>query len=332
MNIIPILQKLYPENSIGPGIGAYQGQCAVFAQALFVLPKVGDSYSQKKQAVKDYGIIYDSSVQLQVGDACITSEGTFLGLGNGHVTVIANFVNGQPIAAESNFKNDRRVHYGRVIPTSKIYGIIRGDLRFKLNITYPITLNISLIINMPAWASLNKHIDNAKNWFYTASGGKLALNIIPVYSNIPPTWDIEANPVSHIKESWFNEFILPLRFPGSHIVIFDTDRKDFPDSVYGDPTSFELGFSYKYNTNFPLKIMTLCYENDDYPPYYQTLGGYAKYICHELNHLLYGVCANQNVVPGGDYTHNHFLGENNYPVKPEDCFKDFNFDRLAMKL
>ena len=71
-------------------------------------------------------------------------------------------------------------------------------------------------------------------------------------------------------------------------------------------------------------------ENDDYPPYYPNLGALAKYIAHEISHLLYPICISSNFAQGVDLTHSHFYGPPQYltPMKPEDIFNDFDYSKL----
>lgn len=194
-----------------------------------------------------------------------------------------------------------------------------------------LNLRVSILLNHKPWGSLIKHLANLENWFWEYGGIKLT--VIPVYTNVlnPNTvftgQGIGGYNVEIIEEKWFDEFIMPLRFPDSDIIIFNMERKDWQGEVFNHPELIEQGFCYaKVGMTYPIKAFTVHDENDDYPPYYPNLGAFAKTLAHEILHGLYQIIPNNKVIPGGDYCHNHFYGNpiTGDIIKPEDCFKDFN--------
>ena len=110
------LPKVYPPNSDG-------GQCGVFVRNLtkkqgLTYPPVGDSLATKTATVQKYG-----SKTGSVGSVIITSENKQ----SGHVAYIIGRSSKGWILAESNYGNDERVDYGRVIPfnSPSIIGYIK---------------------------------------------------------------------------------------------------------------------------------------------------------------------------------------------------------------
>ncbi len=198
---------------------------------------------------------------------------------------------------------------------------------------YNIPMRIKLIFNnQPDWKSLTKHAYNITSWFYKYSGAHILPVVdwsyvsLPAYEVLIQPDSFGGNPVKVIKESWFDSHVLPLA-AGFDVVILVMPKKDLTDAVIGHPDQLELGWAYK--SGMPMKAFIALDEQDDYYPYYPDLGGFAKYACHEIIHNLYAVCANDTVIPGGDYTHNHFYGVNGQPMNPEQCFKDLDYQKLS---
>ena len=333
-NYYLLLSTLYPDGSI-------QGQCGVFCHRLMDFPLVGDTLASKIAAVKKYG--YTASQLLggyDAGDIVITKENQL----NGHVAFVNNIVGDNLQLTESNFHEDLKVHHTRLINKNspELVGCIRGKLLFlppdgeKKNLSFPIQLKVLILQNnQPFWNSLLKHMANLQNWFWFNSQGKIQL-IIDYRQTTLKGWNtvftgpvIGGLNVEVIDPNWFDKNVLPAA-PLADIVIFNMPRKDWKGSVFDHPESIELG--YTYEPSYPVKIMTVSDEFDDYPPYYPTLGAFAKVMAHEIAHGLYGIAAGSNVVPGGDYCHNHFYGQNGYPIKPEDIFGDFDYQKLADKI
>jgi hypothetical protein len=131
--ITTAVAKKYPEGSVGPGKGAYQGQCAVFVEQLVNLGtpsnRMGDSLSEKKQHIDNYGIPASKwRSQAKVGDVVVTSENATYG----HTYIITKLLpNGKAQVSESNFKSSKRVSHDRIVSLNdpKIYGAFRGTLK-----------------------------------------------------------------------------------------------------------------------------------------------------------------------------------------------------------
>lgn len=194
-------------------------------------------------------------------------------------------------------------------------------------------LRASILLNHKPWPSLIKHLANYENWFWEASLGKVKLTAIPVYTNVKSPKKVFTGSsiggynVEIIEEKWFDDFIMPLCFPDSDIVIFNMERKDWQGEVFNHPELMEQGYCYaKIGMKYPIKAFTVHNEHDDYPPYYPKLGAFAKTLAHETLHGLYQIIPNSKVIPGGDYVHNHFYGNSitGDLAIPENCFKDFN--------
>lgn len=326
MTLYPILSKLYPE-------GSYGGQCGTFAHRLIDFPIIGNTLSSKKSVLQASGI--PNPDVLKVGDVLITNESPIFG----HVAVINDIKDGQLQLTESNYYLNGRIHHTRKISgfSKSILGVFRGAYLFPLpEVMYPIELKVSILMNTQShWKTLIDHLHNLENWFYQASGGRIQITAIPVYTNVHD-WETEfTGPViggtnmEIIKESWFDQFILPLALPDSHITIFNMNRSDWKGSVFDHPESTELGYAYeKVDMSFPGKIMCVWDEYDDYPPYYPApLSAAAKLWAHEICHLLYGLAGGSNIVPGGDYTHRRWFNENN----PSSCFDDLDYKKLNLK-
>lgn len=133
--IAPVIANKYPDGSTGPGSGNYEGQCAVFAEALVNLPTpgktLGDSKSAKFAKVDNYGIrAAEWRHQVKVGDVIITGENPTYG----HVAVVnAILPSGKIQLSESNFKQSKKVSNDRVISINspQIYGALRGTLKIN---------------------------------------------------------------------------------------------------------------------------------------------------------------------------------------------------------
>lgn len=287
MNLRPLLSDIYPENSIGPGIGNLKGQCAVFAQSLAEIPKVGDSYASKKEAVKKYGILASQlEGQYRVGDCVITSEGTnWFGSGTGHVAIIAYIKDGQPYAAESNFNKDLRVHYGRKIPLDKIYGVIRKPFKFKLP-ALPIVLNVNVFMNYEVkWDSkiFGEWADKVKE----LSGGKIELNLFPLYTyNSLKNWWYEVQSTDFggefkvIAEQYINHQVLPLQYPNIHFILWSITKKQWQGAILHDPNTKEYGWYYGNS-----KTATITCNQADQSFRYN-FSAFLHYATHELCHFL----------------------------------------------
>lgn len=337
MNLQPLLKSLYPENSI-------QGQCFDFMHKLVDFPHVGTLLSTKIQSLNSFGIPISKLDTIKVGDVLLLNYPIF-----GHGAIVNYIVNNQLQLSESNFNLDLKVHHGRTIAfhDPNILGVFRGTALYQIpSPQFPIQIPVCLVMNnstdlsndqwlIKNWNSLLQHMANFQSWFWTYSGQRIELIIDYKITNFK-TWDVEYTgdglgslKTARVKEAWLDANIIPLTT--AKFVFFVTSPSDWKDTVFGNYSSIELGYAYETG-KIPAKALIILDQFDDYPPYYSTIGAMAKYLMHETMHLLYGLCAGANVVPGGDYTHNHLYGEANTPIKPEDCFSDFDMAKLNNQL
>lgn len=291
--MISELKKKYPENSIG-------WQCGDFAHRLAVFGSVGDSYQQKKDYVRANGIIMANIAEIgrgfRVGDVIITSEGTWLGIGNGHVAFCIGIDNGVPIVVESNFNRDYKVHYGRKVPLNKIYGIIRAPLKIDLG---QVEINYNVFINNQKWKV--GFLDELSKRYLRYTDGKLKINFFPLHTKFA-NWEYEVTPFQSptsngeqakvIKRNWLSDIVR------SHV--FTSENK--PSDIYClmvRPNEWEGTLFDKNGTNLgelaycgidtcPTQIQASCAEFDASPWYY----GYKLHehiLIHELLHRIYWI-------------------------------------------
>lgn len=321
MNLRPLLSNLYPENSHG-------GECAEFAHNLINFPSVGDSYSQKKQAVKNYGIQASQlKGDFRIGDVVITSDGVnWLGQGHGHVFVINNMVGGSLYATESNFNLDKRVHHNRIVQkySEKIYGVIRDPFKFKLP-PLPIKLNITVLMNYDyQWQG--KELQALADWFNLNSGGKIECKIFPLYTyKSLKNWWYEVVPgvftpeqYKVIAKYYFDTQVMPLRFPNTQCVLWAITKHQWEGSVLNS-TKQELGWYYPL-TN-PMQATITCDEGDN-SFLYPNEQAFVHYGRHEIFHWLY----NYGNRRGLDLTHQHDLQEKDLAKG----FGDLDWDYLQV--
>jgi hypothetical protein len=319
MNLISKFSAKYPENSIG-------GQCAVFAEQLIDCGLVGNSYAQKKQAVQAGGILASNLYgDFRIGDVVISSEGTFLGVGAGHVAVIADIHNGQPIVAESNFRKDGRVHYGRAIPIKNIYGVIRGAFKIDLKLP-PLVLKTTILMQYQTeWNSaiFQELIDNFKN----LTGGKVTLDIYPVYTyNSLKNWYYQEYPFSGANYSviaypYIQEQAIPITYGNSQLIIWAINKAQWQGTVASLNSQYqEYGWSY-----FGIKpcISTVTCDEGDMSFRYPNEKAFIHYITHELSHQL----TRWGRGDGFDYTDIDDI--NNDRSKP---FTEIDYQHLAVNL
>jgi hypothetical protein len=318
MNISLLLKKLYPE-------GSWQGQCGTFAHKLIEFPSVGDSYSQKKQAVREYGILAEQLAgDFRVGDVVITSEGTFMGMGHGHVAVVVNVSNGQPQVVESNFKLKEKVSYGRPVPVGKIYGVIKGAFKFPVEIPKPLTLRVNVFINnQKPWNKL--YFEKLKEEFSKISGGKVVLDLYPLYTKFQNWWyraygsALSNEYYNVIAKEYLDETVMPLAFSDPHIIILVISKKQWQGSVFNSPNAQELGWYYPGSK----LIVFVCDDGDISIPHFGT-SAFVDYAIHEISHYLYhwGL----DITKYGfrrDLTHDHYNAN-----EMEKIFSDLDLKRL----
>jgi hypothetical protein len=351
MNLQPVLKKLYPE-------GSYGGQCFSFLHNLVDFDPVGNLAADKLRFLKfnPQGILLSRLDSFKVGDIVVQNTPVF-----DHGSFINYISNGMLQLSESNYNYDLKVHHGRLMrPNDKsILGVVRASLKVPLPPpVYPVQIRVLIMMNgQPFWNSLLQHMANLQGWFWQASGQRVEL-IIDYKTTMLSGWPVVytgpvmgGQNVGIIDEKWFENVVLPEAnkpnehyptAPGPQIVIFNMPRSAWHGSVFDNPNLIELGYCYeKINMDFPVKIMTVSDEHDDFPPYYPTLGAYAKLMAHEIAHAFYGLAVNcktpcngrnNTLPPGTDLCHNWFLGQNGSPIAPERFFEDIDFELLAQKV
>jgi hypothetical protein len=111
------LSAKFPEGSIGQQCGEFVRKVAT--QFGLTYPRLGDSLTEKISAVKKHGTQLSNA---RIGSVIVTKENPTYG----HVAWIIGKNDRGYIVAESNFKQNEKVSYGRVIPfnSSKIVGVI----------------------------------------------------------------------------------------------------------------------------------------------------------------------------------------------------------------
>lgn len=323
MNLHSIFSAKYREGYLG-------GQCAQWAHLLVDFPSVGDSYRQKQQAVKQYGITRDALVCFHQGDVVITSDGTFMGFGNGHVFIVMDQDKDNLYAAESNFNNDLSVHYGRKVPKNspKIYGVIRGAFKFDI----PATLNLNtwfLMQYQKQWNSsvFGKIVDRIK----AASNNSVIINPIDLYTyNSLKNWDYKiygtgfGDMFSLISQDYFNNMVMGLT-SNAQAIIWAINKQQWQGSVLNQPNNQEIGWYFR--PSLPAQIEISCEENDISPVDSRyTLFEDAAF--HELSHFFYTYGRADQV----DNTHNRHFGWNGFEKNLDKIFEDIDLKRLIINL
>ena len=323
MNLIPIISKIYPEGSV-------QGQCGDFAHRLINFPPIGNTYASKKKAVQDFGVLAPNLSEFRIGDVVITNDNTNNGVGSGHVAVVADIVAGQRIAAESNFQLDGRVHYGRVIPTNRIYGVLRGDFRFPLPIKSPLELDISIMMQYqkPWQSSIFQRLTDR---MLELSGNRIKLNVFPLYTyRSLKNWNYKIFPFgtyqySVIDYDWYKNNVLPLSFANlnkrTQIVLWAINREQWQGTVFGAGHAYdEVGWT-NFGTN-PIQSLIVADEGDK-SFQYPNEDAFIDYCIHECQHGLQHWGRTDN---GDDTDKNYFNSQR------ELSFNQLNYQHLAVNL
>lgn len=323
MNLRPTLEKLYKE-------GSYGGQCFTFLHKLIEFPPVGTFLGEKYRNLLKFGIPIEKLDSLKVGDILLTNESKTYGHG-----ALINAILGSDLQlTESNFKYNLKVSHSRLLNahSPKIFGVFRGKYKFELPpVQYPIQIRLDILMNkQPFWNSLLTHMAQLQNWFWIYSGQRIQLIIDYKQTNLSG-WPVKVTgngigPLYKIIDPvWFKENVLPLS--DAKIVVLCVPKSEGLGPTINNPNLYEMGYTYTDKNRG--QIFVAHDEKDDYAPYYSNLAALAKMISHEVSHWLYMTAAGENVVPGGDYTHNWFYGENNYPLKPEGIFQDIDYSKLT---
>lgn len=122
VSVAPIVQQSFPAGSVG-------GQCGDFVRKVAnklgaTYPALGDGLKSKIAAVRKYGT---SLANAKIGSVIVTRENPTYG----HVAYIIGKNSRGWIVGESNYKQSRRVSYGRVIPynSPSLIGVINPTTR-----------------------------------------------------------------------------------------------------------------------------------------------------------------------------------------------------------
>lgn len=285
MNLRPILSDLFPENSFG-------NECGLFVRLhLAAIDPIGNQYSDKKKSVDRHGI---RAAQLQgdfrIGDVLVTSEGTNLFGGYGHVAFVNNIVGDLLYLTESNFRGDKKIHHGRTLPktSSKIYGVIRRPFRFALP---PIEFNIRLLMNHEtAWKS--DRLLAVKDWLELMSDNKLKVNIFPLYTYkaLKNWWyTFEGTDFGEyfkvIDRGYVKEQVLPFGSAGdnkqANFILWCIAKSQWHGAVFNQPNSLEVGWKYR-----GLPVATIASDENDKSVIYPDRSAFVHYATHEICHFL----------------------------------------------
>lgn len=314
MDFTNTFKSLYPEGTRG-------GECGTFCHNLVDFPPVGNSYKEKKKAVGDYGIRSEFlHGNFAVGDTLISSEGTFLGFGTGHVATV-NFINKDFLfLTESNFHKDGRVHHTRSLSKTdpKIYGVIRGSFKFPVIYDYPIQIPVTVLFNnQKAWNSAVSRFAQLQDWFYTYSQKRIQLVIDYKEVNVSG-WDYRIDYSTNLdimNPAFYNSKILPLS--STPITLFVASNADWkkPNNLTQETKG------YCWTENGRIKSYIVCDETEMSQNYFG-LPGFVDYSRHEIAHGLYALSA------PSDLCHNRYYGLNGYPKDFESVFLDFDVKLL----
>lgn len=332
MDLKPILSKYFPENSIGPGTGKLQGQCAVFAEAIVDIPKVGDTYASKKNTVLHNGILAANVIEYRIGDVLICSDGTFMGFGAGHVAVVANLNSQWLYLAESNYNKKLRVDYGRKIARGdkRIYGLLRGNFLVDLQLPPVLTLTVSVLMQYEKeWDSsiFQKVIDRMT----LMSGGKIKLEFFPLYTyNSLKNWWYSIYPFNNgeykvVAPQYINESVIPLADSNNNkpanLIIWAINNQQWQGGFTGgDGTYKEYGWNY-YGALPPMA--TIACDEADMSFKYPEDSAFLDYLLHEMTHML----SHWGRIDNYDNTDvYYFQGDRS------KAFTEFDYEHMAVNL
>jgi hypothetical protein len=192
-------------------------------------------------------------------------------------------------------------------------------------VTYPIKINIKLVINDTPWTTLGEKIAAIESWYSLNSGGKLQLQFTSSYSNfsnIP--FKVLPDGSAVIDEQWFDANVLDHFVDTTILVVRDVDLPDnFPGGF--KLVARTLGFMGKR----PTKTIVACSETDQ-SEIYPALNAFVDYIRHELMHSCYLFSGEfkDGQYYGLDYTHKYFYDLKN----PENAFTQLNYENINKTL
>jgi len=333
MDITPHLKKLFPEGTIGPGSGKYQGECISFCHALADFDSIGDTFQQKKKFVDLNGIIRANIDNVgkgfRVGDVVITSDGVdAAGRGAGHGFVVANLDDQFLYPAEANWFNDKRVHYGRKVAKTDphIYGVIRAPLKLDLGqceVNYNVFIN-----NQPRWNL--KFLDDLQKQILQWTGNKLRVNFFPLYTKCENWWyEVVPFPFDGlyckvIAKSYFDNTVIPLTFTSQnkfpHAVALIIRPDQWEGTIFGKQNMTEIGWTNPCTNPGQIQISSAEF---DLSPWYAGVRLINHALPHELAHYLH-------FVNGLNDTTHQFDNPGNRQL--EQVFSDLDLNRLIANL
>lgn len=227
MEMISTFQKYFAQGTVGPGTGTLQGQCAVFAQYFYELPKFGDSLAEKKKTFDKYGIPFNKlNGHFEIGDIVLTQEEKT----HGHIYIVGDIKAPYLIAAESNYRNPKRLDYTRIVPVSTlIYGVIRGA-KLKVPIVNPplqkTFMKITVVPNNSNWITLQGKLDTLKKWFIDYSDNRFepVFDIKQTAYNNIPFERVTAQPADCVQIDFYRKNITPLATGQATLFIVNPDQ------------------------------------------------------------------------------------------------------------
>jgi hypothetical protein len=320
MNLKPILTKYFPENSL-------QGECGIWAHKIIDFPLIGNSYAQKKKSVQQNGVLYSNLYgNFRIGDVVITSEGTYLGFGSGHVCIVIDIDKEKLIIAESNFNRDGRVHYGRVVPKDKIYGVLRGKFNVNLGLPDVITLKTTILMQYEKqWDS--SVFQKLQDRMLLMSNGKIKLDIYPIYTyKSLKNWWYQVYPFnggeySVIAFPYIQEQAIPITYGDSQIILWSINKSQWQGGVYnGGGDHPEYGWNY-----FGAKpiIATITCDEGDKSFHYTSDEAFIDYATHEISHGL----THWGRGDGFDNTDKYYWADNRSLI-----FDEIDYNHLCVNL
>lgn len=295
MNLRPILEKLYPAGKVGPGTGDLKGQCIPFMQALVKFPApTGDLLKDKINFLKSYGFTIDFFTfgkDFQVGDVVFTSESAKYG----HGAFITSLGVDDFEVAESNFSSKLRISYGRRIKKNdpKIIGVGRFPLRFDVGFKFPLRLRVCVLLNNYDKKWDFKAFTEISQWYKTVSGGKVEVDIFPVYTNLKNWWYqmIDAGGVwtETIDRGWFKENAGGLAFSNEnripHILVMAIPNREWQGKTFNFE-NLRLNGGYYGRTKNPGWIIVVSDENEK-SNIYPGKQSFQAVLEHEISHWFY---------------------------------------------
>lgn len=316
MNYQPILQKLYPEGSVG-------GQCGDFVHKLIQIPTVGNTIQTKIAAVKKFGYTAQAVMGgYDAGDAIIFNVGTPAG----HIGFCNNIVNGVMTITESNWHEDLKITHTRQVPVmdKSIVGCLRGQLLFPIP---PQTFNLRVLVlcsNIPdtSMPQLKEGIQNYTDKVSEKTTGifNVSVDYLPtqkVFTTVSQAGTVYVDPEQVSAEG----FALAKQQYDVVCLVYDSSKMNPKPNHPIEAPIYEHGFNV---IEIPLDWISS--QNDTTIPFEIYPQAVEIFFAHEMSHANYFLVnkLSQNVVH--DKTHDpQLLG---YP-SPVDYFLNYLMELRA---